>query len=306
VFDGATYVIVALTFLLAGIVKGMVGLGLPTVSLAVLTVAIGIQPAMALLLAPSFVTHVWQAVAGTHALAILARLWLFMLATVMTIWLGVSLASSLRMWALVALLGVVLVVYAMIGLCDLRLSMAKHRAVCVSPLAGLLTGVCTGLTGAFEALGAGYFQAVDLPRHQLVQAMAMLCTMSTVGLAVALHEQGLLTTELEILSAGAVVPAVIGMRWGKRWRNKMSAARFRRVFFVVLLVLGLCILTPDFTTGHIFLLNDDMELNGLGRKDGFTDDFLDSVDVCTGRQVHMGGDRRIDRTGIDVGQCGLQ
>ncbi len=57
-FDESTYVIVALTFLLAGIVKGVVGQGLPTVSLAVLTVAVGLQPAMVLLLAPSFVTHV--------------------------------------------------------------------------------------------------------------------------------------------------------------------------------------------------------------------------------------------------------
>jgi uncharacterized membrane protein YfcA len=250
--DSSALAIVALTFFLSGIVKGGVGLGLPTVSLAVLTIAIGLQPAMALLLAPSFVTHVWQAVAGVHAWAILARLWLFMLAMAMTIWLGASLSASLRMWVLMSLLGVVLVTYAMIGLCDPRMSIATRRAVWVSPLAGLLTGVCTGLTGAFEALGAGSLQAVGLPRHQLVQAMAMLCTIATVGLAVALREQGLLTTELGLLSAGAVVPAVIGMRWGSRLRNKMSAARFRRVFFVMLLILGLCVLTHDSTLSTFF------------------------------------------------------
>jgi hypothetical protein len=65
--DSAALAIVGLTFLLAGIIKGAVGLGFSTVSLAVLTVTMGLQPAMAWQLAPSFVTHVWQAVVGSHA-----------------------------------------------------------------------------------------------------------------------------------------------------------------------------------------------------------------------------------------------
>ncbi len=184
--------------------------------------------------------------AGAHAWAVLARLWLFILAAVMTIGLGVSLSSSLRMWVLLALLGVVLVADSIAGWCRLRMSLGKGRVLWVGPLAGILTGVCTGLTGAFEALGTGYLQAVGLPRNQLVQATAILCTMSTVGLAVALREQRLLTTELGVASAGAVVPAVIGVVLGNRLRKKMSIARFRRMLFAALLVLGLYMLTQAF------------------------------------------------------------
>ena len=62
--DPVTLTVVALTFLLAGLVKGVIGLGLPTISLALLTAALGLPQAMALLLVPSFVTNLWQAVAG--------------------------------------------------------------------------------------------------------------------------------------------------------------------------------------------------------------------------------------------------
>ncbi len=244
-FDGFTYAIVVLTFLLAGIVKGVMGLGLPTVALVVLTVTIGLQLAMALLLVPSFVTHVWQAAVGGHVWTILARLWLFMLAAVLTIWLGVSLSSSLRMWALMALLGFLLVAYSITGLFGLRIFISKRRAVWAGPLAGILNGILTGLTGAFEALGAWYFQAVGLSRHQLVQAMAILCTASTVGLAISLHEKRLLTTELGGVSTVAVAPAIIGMVLGQHLRKKMSVVRFRRLFFAALLALGIYILTQS-------------------------------------------------------------
>ena len=243
--DSHALAIVALTFLLAGIIQGVIGLGLSTISLAVLAVTIGLQPAMALLLAPSFVTQVWQALTGSHIWVILTRLWPFMLPAVVTIGLGVNLSSCIRLWALIALLGVVLVAYAMIGLCDPRVLMPKRKAVWVHPLAGLLTGIYTGLTGAFEALALGYFQAVGLPRHQIVQAIALVCMASTIGLAISLSDQHLLTTELVMVSVGAVAPAVIGTVLGNHWRKQMPAARFRRVFFAALLILGLYVLTQS-------------------------------------------------------------
>ena len=59
--DTVVLILVFSTFLLAGMIKGVIGLGLPTVSLAILTVVIGLPQAMALLLVPSLLTNVWQA-----------------------------------------------------------------------------------------------------------------------------------------------------------------------------------------------------------------------------------------------------
>ncbi len=102
------------------------------------------------------------------------------------------------------------------------------------------------MTGAFEASGTWYLQAVGLPRNQRVQAVAILCTTSTLALALALREQHLLTTELSMASAGATVPAVVGMGLGSRWRKSVTARRFRRLYFALLLALGLCVLAQSF------------------------------------------------------------
>jgi hypothetical protein len=53
-------VVATLSFLLAGLVKGVIGLGLPTVSMGPLSVVMPPAKAASLLIVPSFVTNVWQ------------------------------------------------------------------------------------------------------------------------------------------------------------------------------------------------------------------------------------------------------
>ena len=57
-------VVATLTFLLAGFVKGVIGLGLPTVSMGLLTLVMAPAKAASLLIVPSFLTNVWQWTAG--------------------------------------------------------------------------------------------------------------------------------------------------------------------------------------------------------------------------------------------------
>ena len=51
-------------FLIAGVVKGTVGFGLPLVSVALITVLIDLPTAMALLVVPAVLTNFWQAMVG--------------------------------------------------------------------------------------------------------------------------------------------------------------------------------------------------------------------------------------------------
>ena len=133
--------IVAATFLLAGGVKGIIGLGLPTVSLALLTVSFGLQPAMALLLVPSFVTNLWQAAVGGHAREITRRIWSFLLAAAATVWLGARVLVQVDVDMLSALLGVLLSAYAALSLGGLSLWQAVHASGV--PRASLRSGLGT-------------------------------------------------------------------------------------------------------------------------------------------------------------------
>ncbi len=230
--------IVALTFLLAGAVKGVIGLGLPTVSLALLTAALGLPQAMALLLVPSFVTNLWQAAVGGHGRAILLRLWPFLIMATVTIWIGAVALTRVNLSLLSALLGGLLIIYSVINLKRPRFAITREQEPWVGPLLGTLNGMLTGMTGSFVVPGVLYLQAIGLPRDTLIQAMGMLFTASTLALAIALQRNEILTAELGSLSAAAVLPALIGMVCGQRIRKFLSESVFRRVFFISLLIVG--------------------------------------------------------------------
>lgn len=240
-FETATIVAIVATFLIAGTVKGVIGLGLPTVSLALLAVAIDLTSAMALVLVPSFVTNLWQALAGGHLKAALRRTWPFLAVATLTVWLGALALTRVDLALLSALLGALLAVYSALGLAGLRPALTAHQAAWLGPLAGLANGVFTGMTGSSVVPGVLYLQAIGLERDILIQAMGLLFAGSTLALGVAMRGSGLLTPELGGWSAIALVPAILGMVLGRRVRQGLPEERFRRIFFVALLVLGVYI-----------------------------------------------------------------
>jgi uncharacterized membrane protein YfcA len=237
-FEPTAILAIAGTFLLAGAVKGVTGLGLPTVSLALLTVAYDLPTAMALLLVPSFVTNCWQAVVGGNGKVIVRRLWPFLLMATVTVWIGAAALTRVDLSLLTALLGVLLITYAVVNLGGIRLTIPARHEVWAGPLIGSANGVLTGMTGSFVVPGVMFLQAIGLSRDLLIQAMGMLFTASTLALAVALQKSNFLTVDQALLSSGAVLPAIAGMMFGQRIRKQLSEPLFRKVFFVALLVLG--------------------------------------------------------------------
>jgi uncharacterized membrane protein YfcA len=236
--DTNVIVVVASTFLFAGMVKGVIGLGLPAVSVGVLTVAFDLPTAMSLLLVPSFVTNLWQASVGGHGRTILLRLWPFLVMATVTVWVGARALTRVDVALLTALLGVLLATYSMVNLRGFQLTIPARHETWVGTLVGAANGVLTGMTGSSVVPGVMFLQAIGLPRDMLIQAMGVLFATSTLALAVALQKANILTIDHGVLSFGAVLPAILGMILGQRVRSALSERRFRKVFFVALLVLG--------------------------------------------------------------------
>ena len=248
-FEAATLITIAGTFLLAGAVKGVVGLGLPTVSLAVLAVALNLTNAMALLLVPSFATNVWQAMVGGHGRFLLRRIWPLLLVAAFAVRVGASALTRVESSLLSALLGLLLAAYAAANLLGLRFEVRARHEKWVGPLVGLVNGTLTGMTGSFVVPGVMYLQALGLSRDALIQAMGMLFTVSTLALGAALQANDLLRLEHGALSTMAMLPATAGMVIGQRIRGKLSEPLFRKIFFLSLLGLGTYLASRAFGGG---------------------------------------------------------
>lgn len=230
--------IAALVFLLAGFVKGVTGMGLPTVSLALLSLVTDLPTAMTLLLLPSLITNLWQAVNGPHLRSLLIEHRTFFVTTVVAILAAAMLARNIAPTQLLTLLGVLLVLYAVTSLAGWQLRISGANTRLLDPLIGTVNGCLTGLTGSFVFPSVLYLQSLNYRRDRLIQAMGLLFTISTLALGVALYSLQRLHSYAAVLSVAGVLPALVGMQLGQRVARRLSADMFRRVFLLGLLGIG--------------------------------------------------------------------
>ena len=230
--------IVVASFLLAGLVKGLVGLGLPTIALALLATQLDLKEAIPLVLVPSLATNAWQAFSGGALKTLGKRLWPLLVPACLTIWVGASLLAQWDAKMLSGLFGLLLTAYALVSITGLQAPAPGAKERWFSPLVGVVNGLITGLTGSFIFPSVLYLQALALPRDHLVQAMGLTFLVSTLAMAVALTGHALLPAETGLLSLLALLPALAGMAIGQGLRKKMPEARFRKVFFFALMLLG--------------------------------------------------------------------
>lgn len=230
--------IVLIAFLLGGAVKGIVGLGLPTVALAVLGTALGPREALLLLVAPAFLTNVWQAAMGGHLAALLKRLWPMLLATVPGVGLGAAILLRADQATLDVLLGGVLGVYALLSLAGTRFAVPGGRERLLGSVVGLATGTVAGATGTLVLPVVPYLTALGLRRDELVQAMGLSFALSSFALGAILAGRGVAELDHMAASLIAVLPAVAGMGIGQWLRQRIPPARFRQWLFLSLLILG--------------------------------------------------------------------
>lgn len=226
------------TFFVAGLVKGVTGMGLPTVAMGVLGALISPIAAASLLLVPSFVTNVWQLLAGPSLGPLLRRLWPMMAAVVAGTLLGSVWIASGDTRVTTAMLGIALIVYASSTLLARPISIPPRAEPWLSPLIGGTTGIVTGATGVFVIPAVPYIQSLGLAKDDLVQALGLSFTVSTIALGIGLGAHGAFHTDHLTVSALATLPALGGMWAGQILRSRISPATFRRGFLICLLLLG--------------------------------------------------------------------
>lgn len=229
---------VMVVYFLAGAVKGVIGFGMPVISLAMLAAVLGLTDSIVLMLVPSLVTNIWQGITGGRFVALVRRLWLLLALACVTIWLSTAILISVDGGGLTAGLGVLLIAYAVFSLATPQIPEPGRHEAWLSPVIGIVGGLAIGLTGVFVMPGTVYLQALRLGKDGLVQALGISFVVTTLALGISLGGRDALPVDLALLSCAAVVPTMLGMLFGKRYRDRLPEDLFRRYFFVALLIAG--------------------------------------------------------------------
>ncbi|WP_428669080.1 sulfite exporter TauE/SafE family protein [Reyranella sp.] len=226
-------------FLIAGVVKGLVGMGLPTITIALTSLVLPLSDTIALIALPTIFTNLWQAAVGGKFWLILRRQWPLILPLGATLYLTMwAVGRKAPEWAFLVL-AIVLVVYSVLGLFRVRLHIHADLEKPLAPVIGVISGFVAGLVGVPVIPLMPYLQALDIKPTELVQTLGVVLCATSVTLTVSLLRFGLLDGPHAVVSAIAVAPAIAGMWIGTQVRLKLSIEQFRLAVLWALLLTGL-------------------------------------------------------------------
>ncbi|WP_454632435.1 sulfite exporter TauE/SafE family protein [Bradyrhizobium cenepequi] len=232
-------ILIAFAFLLAGFVKGTLGLGLPTVSMGLLAVTMPPAQAISIVIVPAIVTNIWQTFVGPYLRDIIKRLWPLMIGTVVGIWLNRGLLTGPYAPYGTVVLGLLLIIYAVVGLSRFSFKVARRDEKWIGGIVGVVTGVISAATGVQVIPSMPFMQAIGMEKDELVQALGVFFTTATLALAFNLTTAGLLTAATALPGAVAMAASFIGMFIGQAVRSRLQPEAFRRWFLIAMILLGL-------------------------------------------------------------------
>lgn len=232
------FFLILITFFIAGFVKGVAGMGLPTIAMGILSIIMSPLSAASLLIIPSFVTNVWQLFTGPKFIDLIKRFWVMMIGIVVGTLVGSWLLTSIHTHYSGIGLGLALILYSIHGLLGKAFSIPSRLEPKLSPLIGITTGIINGATGIFTLPAVPYIQALNLSKDDLIQALGLSFTVSTIALAIGLTNCSVLQIDNVSSSAIAILPALLGMWVGSIVRRRISIKTFRICFFTFIALMG--------------------------------------------------------------------
>jgi uncharacterized protein len=256
-------VLLAVGLFLAGLIKGASGLGYSSFALPVLVLAVDLNEAMALITFPVIASNlaVLRTLGGISTA--LRRFWPLYLGLLPGTAGGVLLLAEIdRRWALQAL-GFITLAY--VGLAVVksrwRLEGAWERAM-KAPV-GLMSGFITGLTGSQVVPLVPYVSSIPLASRDQVQAINVAVTIGSFMLAAMLVRNGLMTSDLALVSIAGVAPAIAGVAIGSRLASKLSHQTFRGLMLSIMSAIAVSLIFGR-NFGLAMQLTNDTSLGRIG------------------------------------------
>jgi uncharacterized membrane protein YfcA len=232
-------VVIAGAFVVAGLAKGAIGMGMPPIAIGLMSFAVPLESAIAIMVVPTMVTNIWQAVYGGGFGPLMRRFGTMAVTAMIGILAVGLLLSELGSPRAAGWVGVLLVLYSIIALTPWRPHVPRRAELWANPLIGLASGAVAGSTGVAAVPFLPYMQSLEMNRHELVQALGIMFVFITGMLAVSLALHGAYHLANSLAGVAAVAPTMAGVWLGQQARRRLSAETFRRAFILGMFGVGL-------------------------------------------------------------------
>ena len=229
---------ITVAFLIAGLVKGVVGGGLPAVAVPIMAGAVEPAIAASLTLMPVIVTNFWLLFQGGHFGDVMRRYWPFLLALAIGSTVGAQILVTAPPEAMALAIGLFVVLLSPLPFIPKNWAIPERTQKWLNPIAAGSMGIIGGATVMLAPVIV-YFVALRIDKNLFVASMGAVALASMAALFATLAANRVLAGDEILLSTASLVPALIGVGAGTWLRNRISQTGFQRVLFVTLLGIGL-------------------------------------------------------------------
>lgn len=237
--DATEILILCVIFLFGGLVKGLLGIGLPALLVGLLTFFYEPRYAVSLILIAIMTSNMRQAMRGGPVLDILKRYRVFCSIAVVFIFAVAVIGSAVPVPALLTFVGIGMTLFALTSL-FVEMPLLPHRYDrAAQALAGLGSGILGGLTAIWGPPLAVYLMSLHLEKRTFVQVLGVMFAAQSVPLTLGFIVTGELTATTLLIGTGMLVPTFTGMYFGEKLHDKIDTKLFFRLFLIGFLLLGL-------------------------------------------------------------------
>ena len=224
-------------YLFAGVVKGTIGIGLPTITISIMAQFVDPRVAISFLLLPALVTNCWQIYRGGRLGNSLSTLWRFGITMMITIYFSSLFAPDVPVKWLVAGIGIMVVLWTATSLIKEPPRLPDKYDKPVQFGGGFIGGLIGGITAIWSPAMVVYLHARKFDKDDFVAHTGFLIMCGTIPLFLGYISNGILTKPLLIGSGLMIVPTLLGFALGEKLRSRLNVAQFYKV---LLLIFGLC------------------------------------------------------------------
>lgn len=235
-----------LVFLLAGTVKGVLGIGLPTISISMLAQFVDPRVAIAFLLLPALITNIWQIYRGGQLKRSALKLWPFVSTMAVVLFVSSLFAARASTKLLVLGIGIMVVLWTVTSLIKSPPRIPARFDRPVQFALGAVAGVMGGLTAIWSPPMVIYLLSIKCDKEDFVRFTGFLILCGTVPLTIGYLLNGLMDKKLAIASLMMIVPTLVGFTIGEYLRRFLGGQQFQKAVLVVFCLMGLNLIRRSF------------------------------------------------------------
>jgi uncharacterized membrane protein YfcA len=230
--------LLAVSLVIAGVVKGAIGVGMPVVALPLLSMLVDVQTAVMLLSVPLVLSNIPQALEGGRVPQTLWSLAPVLIGMAPGVWIGVAVLLNVDPAVAKIIAGAVIILVAALTLLTPKLQIKQQL---VGPV-GLGAGFGGGLLGGTAALSGPlvfiFLLAKGLRGRAFTKEASMFLVVSSALLASALTSSHQFDWRDVLISAVATAPVVAGTLVGQKVRDAVPADAFKKLVVLMVLLSG--------------------------------------------------------------------